>query len=85
MSEYIFFPLDEDIDICTSCPIDIGKEKFLKRTLESLMKLREKSNTLATFSCTHKVTGRPICAVPCDGILELCEDDADEKCEGPWT
>ena len=36
----------------------------------------------ATFSCKHKVTKRPICAIPCNGIKELCEDDADEMCQG---
>ena len=36
----------------------------------------------ATHPCKHKVTKRPICAVPCDGILELCDNDTDEQCEG---
>ena len=47
------------------------------------MKWNKENTSVATFPCKHKVTGRPICAVPCDGILELCEDDADEQCEGP--
>ena len=29
------------------------------------------------------MTKRPICATPCNGIYELCEDDIDEQCEGP--
>lgn len=29
------------------------------------------------------MTGRSICAIPCDGITEMCEDDIDEQCEGP--
>ena len=37
----------------------------------------------ATLSCMHKVTKRPICAIPCNGILELCENDSDEQCQGP--
>ena len=36
----------------------------------------------ATFSCRHRVTKRPICATPCNGIIELCENDADEQCQG---
>ena len=31
----------------------------------------------------HSVTGRPICAIPCDGVPEMCADDTDEQCEGP--
>ena len=26
---------------------------------------------------------RPVCATPCDGLLELCDNDADENCQGP--
>ena len=37
----------------------------------------------ATYSCKHRVTKRPICAIPCDGTRELCENDADEQCQGP--
>jgi len=39
-----------------------------------------KSKKHATFSCKHKYTGRPICAVPCDGNNDLCFDDIDEQC-----
>ena len=38
---------------------------------------------LATFSCKHKVTQKPICAIPCDGVEELCENNVDEQCQGP--
>ena len=41
-----------------------------------------KASASATFSCKHKVTKRPICATPCNGIKELCEDDIDEQCQG---
>ena len=41
------------------------------------------ANALATFSCKHAITKRPICATPCNGISEMCEDDEDEKCQGP--
>ena len=37
----------------------------------------------ATFPCIHKITKNPICATPCNGILEMCEDDSDEMCQGP--
>ena len=40
-------------------------------------------SSLSTFSCLHKVTKRPICVVPCNGINEMCENDIDEQCEGP--
>jgi hypothetical protein len=35
-----------------------------------------------TFPCRHRYTGRPICANPCDGYDDLCEDYSDEDCEG---
>ena len=38
---------------------------------------------LATFSCKHKVTQKSICAIPCDGVEELCENNIDEQCQGP--
>ena len=40
-------------------------------------------NESAIYSCKHKITGATVCAVPCDGQDELCEDALDEKCEGP--
>jgi hypothetical protein len=30
----------------------------------------------------HRYTGRPICANPCDGYDDICEDYSDEECEG---
>ena len=39
-------------------------------------------NSAATFSCTHRYTGRKICAVPCDGVDDLCLDNEDEQCKG---
>jgi hypothetical protein len=35
-----------------------------------------------TLTCTHRYTGRPICAIPCDGHDNLCEEYSDENCEG---
>jgi hypothetical protein len=35
-----------------------------------------------TFPCKHRYTGLPICANPCDGYDDLCEDYSDEDCEG---
>ena len=40
-------------------------------------------SSAASFNCKHSVTKRPICAIPCNGLIELCENDADEQCEGP--
>ena len=42
-----------------------------------------RSSKYATYSCKHKITGRQICATPCDGFSESCEGDSDERCEGP--
>jgi hypothetical protein len=36
---------------------------------------------VATFSCKHRYTGNWICAVPCDGHDDLCQDFEDEKCD----
>ena len=38
---------------------------------------------MAIFSCKHKVTNNWICAVPCNGVEDLCEDNLDEQCQGP--
>ena len=62
---------DENPDICSSCPHGIG---FPAENLKS-----------ATFSCKHRYTGRPICAVPCDGRDDLCLNDADEVCSSAPT
>jgi hypothetical protein len=35
-----------------------------------------------TFPCKHRYTGFPICANPCDGYDDLCENHSDEDCEG---
>jgi hypothetical protein len=35
------------------------------------------------FSCKHRYTGKPICANPCDGRDDLCEEFIDENCSGP--
>jgi hypothetical protein len=56
---------DEDPEECEKCPRTYGFPK---------------DNKHATFSCKHKYTGRPICAVPCDGKDDLCLDDIDEQC-----
>lgn len=40
------------------------------------------SNKLATFSCKHNITKRPICATPCNGVSDMCEDEKDEMCQG---
>ena len=40
------------------------------------------SSNTATFLCRHNITKRPICATPCDGIIEMCENDEDEQCQG---
>jgi hypothetical protein len=56
---------DEDLSDCGKCPRTYGFPKGYKH---------------ATFSCKHKYTGRPICAIPCDGKDDLCLDDVDEQC-----
>jgi len=35
----------------------------------------------ATFLCKHRYTGKLICAVPCDGEDDFCEDFKDENCQ----
>ena len=39
-----------------------------------------KNKISATFSCKHKYTRKPICAIPCDGKDDQCLDDIDEHC-----
>jgi hypothetical protein len=58
---------DEEETKCRVCPRNFGypAEKL----------------SFATFSCKHRYTGRWICAVPCDGHDDLCENFADEDCE----
>jgi hypothetical protein len=58
---------DEEETKCKACPRDFGyPEDKLK---------------IATFSCRHRYTGNWICAVPCDGHDDLCQDFEDEKCD----
>jgi hypothetical protein len=33
------------------------------------------------FSISHRYTGKRICAVPCDGIDDLCLNNEDEDCQ----
>ena len=81
---------DEGWDRCGTCPHEAGAQG--QRTLESIQATIEKGNrwdsfvehgASATFSCKHNITKRPICATPCNGVKELCEDDTDEQCQGP--
>ena len=57
---------DEDQDFCRKCPRQFG---YPLGKADS-----------ATFSCRHRYTKRWICAVPCDGIDDLCENFEDENC-----
>jgi hypothetical protein len=34
-----------------------------------------------SFPCFHRYTKLPICAIPCDGRDDLCDDYVDEDCE----
>ena len=82
--------LDEDPDTCGKCPPQ-GVRSALPRTWEGTVSARKtgalrgygKNSAQATLSCKHKVTKRTICAIPCDGIPDLCTDDIDEQCYGP--
>ena len=84
--------IDEGLELCLQCPRLNGLLTY-PRTIESLLAFKPSQykqdssgqkaySTAATFSCKHKITKRPICAIPCNGMLELCEDDEDEKCQG---
>ena len=60
---------DEDQGYCLNCPLRNGDGH----------PFRPKSKKYAnTFSCTHRYTGKPICASPCDGRDDLCKGFADE-------
>ena len=61
----------------------MGRPEKNWRTHQSQPYSLKEYSSLTTYKCKHKVTGRPICAVPCDGIPEMCENDADEQCDGP--
>ena len=81
--------LDEAFGICGTCPNNVGFQfprtnemaKHIFLTGNNWDAISE-YNTLATFSCRHKVTKRAICAIPCNGITEMCEYDVDEQCQG---
>ena len=81
------FP-DELSEMCSVCP-KANKWITFPRTYETQSLFLRGSgdlrayNSQATFSCRHNVTKKPICAIPCNGILEFCENDEDENCEGP--
>ena len=60
---------DEDDEICSICPRDFG---FPPNRIK-----------FATFSCRHRHTKRWICAVPCDGLDDFCENSEDENCSVP--
>ena len=91
MLDYDKYILDEGIELCGTCPSDIGR--MFPKTYELMQKIFLKGgedpdalaslNSLATFSCKHKITMRPICAIPCNGIADMCDDDEDEQCQGP--
>lgn len=78
--------VDENPELCNVCP-KTNEWLTYPRTVDTILshkkgKLRAYSSA-ATFKCRHIATKRPICAIPCNGQPELCENDADEKCEGP--
>ena len=58
---------DEDKSFCEKCPKEFGHPFGNSKS--------------ATFSCHHRYTNKPICAVPCDGIDDMCKDYSDEICE----
>ena len=75
--------LDESPSFCDTCPND-GIIGAFPRTEDAFLAYRDwKINRLRLYSCVHKVTNRPVCAIPCDGIHELCENNSDEECQGP--
>ena len=81
--------LDEELETCGSCPIQGRRMSYSHRTWEELKHagrtgtgLNWTTHAQATLFCKHNATKRPICAIPCDGIPQLCEDDIDEQCEG---
>lgn len=45
----------------------------------------ETEQLLNTYHCIHRYTHRPICAIPCDGRDDLCENFEDESgCDGTY-
>ena len=76
--------------MCGRCPIDKGIQG--SRNYEMSLNIMRKgvnydasaaNSALATYSCRHKITKRPICAIPCNWQAEMCEEDEDEQCQGP--
>ena len=57
---------DEKESICSKCPRGFGHPVY--------------KNFLATLPCKNKFTKHWICSVPCNGIPDGCEGDADEDC-----
>ena len=51
---------DEDLKLCESCPTVYGHP--LRPDIAA-----------ASHKCYHNETGRPICAVPCDGKTDGCK------------
>ena len=85
------FVLDENPDTCNICPPHKSGRMFPRIwerlryafSTETIGTVINQYQASATLLCNHRVTKRPICAIPCDGVPEMCEDDIDEKCEGP--
>ena len=73
--------------MCEKCPHDGGIGLMINTQKHMLARLRTEPNIyfeqLALFSCKHRVTKNRICAVPCNGIDDLCEYNLDEQCQGP--
>ena len=74
--------------MCEKCPHDRGIDAF-KKTHQIRIFSRVRTGPekhyfdLASYSCKHRVTKNKICAVPCNGIDDLCEYNLDEQCQGP--
>ena len=56
----------DENEYCKVCPRETG---FPPKKLR-----------ISTFACKHRDTGRWICATPCDGEDDFCENMADEDC-----
>ena len=59
---------DGNPELCMHCPRPYGHPPR-----------PESEQLLNTLTCIHRYTGRPICAIPCDGRDDLCEAFEDEK------
>ena len=62
---------DENQALCKQCPRDFGHPPGKSKS--------------ATLSCRHRYTKGWICAVPCDGVDDLCENFEDENCSENTT